>query len=538
MVWPNDQVNTAFITPSGYDTPDIVCHKNSRTTADFIELAAGDTLNLQWTDWPVSHKGPILSYLAPAGGDFKKIDKVNLRFVKIEELGLLRNSSNPADGGIYAADRLINQGNRWQVKIPDFVAPGNYVLRHEIIALMEAADYDKAQHYPQCINLKVTGNGKDPLTSGGVRARDLYDADHPGIHVQIFKDIDYQIPGPEVYQSNNAAPEPVATTLAKRTSAASSKAAPTPAAKSADQAASKAAPTPVAKLAANAAPKDDSTTTRAKGTSAAPSKSASTPAAKFADNAPPKVDSTTLAKRTSSPAAVTTSVGAPSTTLISSVHNRPANATLFPSFVRLSPKSRDGATSAVRVSTTSPVAASTPSGVGDSQGDFEYDFSGFDQSVREPENPAAENKATEAPSPPNAAEAPATPEAGQESSTPKAAEVPSTSEAGQESSTPKAADVPSTPNAAQDPSTAVPADGGAPEPQSLKAAVNPKQSDTSASQAPATEGAAHGLSAEDFEFPKDATMEQIVAFLEKLVRTIKDKVLGGKRKYARDFSLQ
>ncbi len=528
MVWPNDEVNTAFITPSGYDTPDIVCHKNARTTDDFIELAAGDTINLQWTDWPVSHKGPILSYLAPAGGDFKKIDKVNLRFVKIEELGLLRNSSNPADGGIYAADRLINQGNRWQVKIPDFVAPGNYVLRHEIIALMQAMDYDMAQHYPQCINLKVTGNGKDPLTSGGVRARDLYDADHPGIHVQIFKNIDYQIPGPEVYQSNNAAPEPVATTLAKRTSAASSKAAPTPA----------------AKFAANAAPKDDSTTTRAKGTSAASSKAASTPADKSADNAPPKVDSTTLAKRTSSPptsgapkstrtssspakvvstsspAAVTTSVGAPSTTLISSVHNRPANATLFPSFVRLSPKSRDGAKPAVQVSTTSPVAASTPSGVGESQGDFEYDFSGFDQSEREPENPAAENKATEAPSPPYAAEVPSTPEAAQESSTPKAAEVPST------------------PNAAEDPSTAVSADGAASVPQSLNAAVNPKQSDTPASQAPASEEAAPGLSAEDFEFPKDATMDQIVAFLEKLVRSLKDKVLGGKRKYARDFSMQ
>jgi hypothetical protein len=494
-------------------------------------VAAGDTINLQWTDWPFSHHGPVLTYLAPAGDNFKSIDKVDLRFVKIEEVGLLRNNSNPLMQGFYGADRLREQGSRWQVKVPSYVAPGNYVMRHEIIALMQAAEPNKAQHYPQCINLKVTGNGKDPLTSG-IRARDMYEADHPGILVQIYQPLDYQIPGPPLYKPNNAASTPEATTLAKRTSAASSKA----------------ASTPQAKFAAKAAPKDDSSTTPIKRISAAPSNAASTPAAKFADNAPPQADSTTRTKNTSvppasafpkfprkssspanavsttsAPAAVTTSVttlvGAPATTLISSVDRRPANGTLFPSFARLPPKSQVGAKSAVGIPSPSPVAASTPSGVGENQGALEYKFTGFDQGGREPETP----------SPPKAAEESSTPEAAEGSSAPKAAEGPST---------PKAAKGPSTPKAVEQPSTPAPEDSTASVPQSYNVAAKPQQNDRPGSQSPASEDATPELSEEDFEFPQNATVEQIVAFLEKLVRRLKEKVLGGKRKYARDFSTQ
>jgi hypothetical protein len=74
-------------------------------------------------------------------------------------------------------------------------------------------------------------------------------------------------------------------------------------------------------------------------------------------------------------------------------------------------------------------------------------------------------------------------------------------------------------------------------PQSYNAAASPTKSDPP-TQAPASEGAAPELSEEDFELPENATIEQIIAFVEKLVRKLKEKVLGGKRKYARDFFTQ
>ena len=43
---------------------------------------------------------------------------------------------------------MIKADNTWTVTIPSNVKPGNYVLRHETIALHEAGTEGKAQLYP------------------------------------------------------------------------------------------------------------------------------------------------------------------------------------------------------------------------------------------------------------------------------------------------------------------------------------------------------------------------------------------------------
>jgi lytic cellulose monooxygenase (C1-hydroxylating) len=83
------------------------------------------------------------------------------------------------------------------VRIPSNIRPGNYVLRHEILALHSAYDVGGAQFYPQCINLRITGSGNS--VPSGTAANQLYSATHPGVHYNIYDDNNrptYQIPGP------------------------------------------------------------------------------------------------------------------------------------------------------------------------------------------------------------------------------------------------------------------------------------------------------------------------------------------------------
>ena len=50
------------------------------------------------------------------------------------------------------------QGQTALVTLPSNLAPGNYIIRHEIIALQLAQSEGGAEFYPSCTQLKVGGN--------------------------------------------------------------------------------------------------------------------------------------------------------------------------------------------------------------------------------------------------------------------------------------------------------------------------------------------------------------------------------------------
>lgn len=82
--------------------------------------------------------------------------------------------------------------------IPASIAPGKYVLRHEMIALHSAGDANGAQNYPQCLNIEVTSDGTE--TPAGEPATSFYKADDAGIKVGIYNaPLSYEIPGPALY---------------------------------------------------------------------------------------------------------------------------------------------------------------------------------------------------------------------------------------------------------------------------------------------------------------------------------------------------
>ncbi|KAL8960655.1 MAG: hypothetical protein Q9193_002678 [Seirophora villosa] len=188
--------DTGFVNPGNFSRPNIVCHNDATPAELYVPVAAGGTVELQWSGWPESHHGPVIDYLANCNGECTSADKTKLKFNKIDELGLISWESQP---GKWATDKLIAAGNKWTVTVPKNVAPGNYVLRHEMIALHASEKPDGAQNYPQCVNLKVTGSGTDKLASGTL-ATELYTPEDPGILVNIYKKLtSYTIPGPKLY---------------------------------------------------------------------------------------------------------------------------------------------------------------------------------------------------------------------------------------------------------------------------------------------------------------------------------------------------
>lgn len=196
VAWSNTVTDLGFVDGTGYDSPDIICHKNGAPGALTATVTAGSEIELQWTAWPESHKGPIINYIADCGGDCSSVDKTTLKFVKIDAQGLIDGSTVP---GTWATDEMIANNNTATVKIPASYADGNYVLRHEIIGLHSAANLNGAQNYPQCFNIKITGGGS--AKGSGTAGEALYKDTDPGIKFDLYSDLSggYPIPGPELF---------------------------------------------------------------------------------------------------------------------------------------------------------------------------------------------------------------------------------------------------------------------------------------------------------------------------------------------------
>lgn len=148
------------------------------------------------------------------------------------------------DGKTWAVAKLISgayTGKPGQHKfIVPKVAPGDYIIRPEIIALHEGNRVGGAQFYQECIHVKVGGSGTTDLPAG-VAIPGYVTANTPGVLFDMYSGFtSYPIPGPKVWSgaSGAAAPAP-----SKSPAAASS---PAPAKSSAAAASPVANPAPTA----------------------------------------------------------------------------------------------------------------------------------------------------------------------------------------------------------------------------------------------------------------------------------------------------
>lgn len=217
--WSNPEaLDNGFVDPSMYTNVNkIACHKDATAGAKVAKVAAGGTIDIQWNTWPESHNGPVIDYLAKVD-DATTAKSADLKFFKIDEAGF--------DGGSWAATKLINNNLTWSVTVPKNIAAGQYVLRHEIIALHSAGQSGGAQNYPKCINIEVTGSGTE--NPAGVTADKFYTPTDPGLLVNIYggDNSGYKIPGPALFSgassgNSGSTPAPTGTSPAPaKTSAA------------------------------------------------------------------------------------------------------------------------------------------------------------------------------------------------------------------------------------------------------------------------------------------------------------------------------
>jgi len=161
-------------------------------------IAAGSIIGIQWhhnsnaaTDDIVeaTHKGPVMVYLAKSDSGAGAV------WFKIYEDGLV--------GGRWGVDRLLDKRGRVDVTIPADIAPGNYLLRGEIIALHSAYDLNGAQPYVGCVELTISSSGS--ATPTGVSLPGYYSPNDPGMLVNIYPTpSSYVIPGPAVYSAGSS----------------------------------------------------------------------------------------------------------------------------------------------------------------------------------------------------------------------------------------------------------------------------------------------------------------------------------------------
>lgn len=226
VAWSAQNGDNGFVDGTSYTSGDIICHKESKNGKITAKVAAGSKVEIQWGPdaWPESHHGPVIDYLAKCDGDdCTTVDKETLKFFKIDEAGLIDGSSAP---GKWASDELIAADGKWSVTIPESLAPGQYVLRHEIIALHSAGSANGAQNYPQCFNLEVTGSGS--ANPEGVLGTALYTPEDAGILVGIYSPLgdSYEIPGPALWDGASSGSSGPATGGNSTSGSASSSSAP------------------------------------------------------------------------------------------------------------------------------------------------------------------------------------------------------------------------------------------------------------------------------------------------------------------------
>ena len=133
---------------------------NGGTSATESATAApGDTITAIWQQWTHS-QGPVIDWMYKCSGAFSSCDGSGSGWFKIDEGGfhgdgtkVFLDTETPSGWDIA---KLVGGNKPWSSKVPANLAPGNYLVRHELIALHQA---NSPQFYPECAQVVITGSG-------------------------------------------------------------------------------------------------------------------------------------------------------------------------------------------------------------------------------------------------------------------------------------------------------------------------------------------------------------------------------------------
>lgn len=139
----------------------------------FPSQSCADKIYRQWTH----QQGPVMVWMYKCGGSFSSCDGKSAGWFKIDQMGM---TAPPLTGTSWGT-AVVYKNLKWTSTIPATLAPGNYLIRHELLALHQA---NTPQFYAECAQLVITGSGTATPSGSYLTAIPAYaSANDPGVNV-------------------------------------------------------------------------------------------------------------------------------------------------------------------------------------------------------------------------------------------------------------------------------------------------------------------------------------------------------------------
>ncbi|TFK48010.1 hypothetical protein OE88DRAFT_1635457 [Heliocybe sulcata] len=194
---PIRQIST--ISPvKGATNKDMFCGADAQVASVVASADPGSKVTFTWSggagqNWP-HNTGPLVTYMgACEGTTCDKYTATDTKWFKIDEMGKEAN-----DPSTWVQQEIMDRGT-YTVTLPSDLAPGDYLIRHEIIALHLAMTMGGAEFYPSCTQVRITGNG-NAAPAQTVSFPGAYSDSDPGIYDPNVYDPGslYAFPGPSL----------------------------------------------------------------------------------------------------------------------------------------------------------------------------------------------------------------------------------------------------------------------------------------------------------------------------------------------------
>jgi hypothetical protein len=194
----------------GTSNPDMLCGHGAHPAALVADASPGSTLEFSWKNgeggtW-VHNTGPVMTYMASCGATgCANFDGQGAEFFKISELG----RKEGGDGrSWFMGDLTTGPDATLSVTLPTDLPAGEYLVRHELIAMQLGGSSGGAEFYPACFQIRLAAPSRSAaaLPSGDqvVNFPGGYNDEDPGIHdphVYDGPDHPYIFPGPALISS-------------------------------------------------------------------------------------------------------------------------------------------------------------------------------------------------------------------------------------------------------------------------------------------------------------------------------------------------
>ncbi|ROV92211.1 hypothetical protein VMCG_09324 [Cytospora schulzeri] len=185
---------------------DLACNAGTSAVTAKCSVTAGSKVTVEMHQQPNdrsasneaiggAHYGPVLVYMAAVDDAASAVGSDSAWFKVFQDTWAAAGSTGSDDN--WGTKDLNTCGGKMDVVIPADLAPGDYLVRAEAIALHSAGSEGGAQFYMTCYQITVTGSGT--AVADTVSFPGAYAASDAGILINIYQSMTaYEAPGPTV----------------------------------------------------------------------------------------------------------------------------------------------------------------------------------------------------------------------------------------------------------------------------------------------------------------------------------------------------